>query len=372
MGKQRVLSSKFNMSLGYIPVIISIILCEFIIQDIAIYIGTGVGLLSSIYMLQRRGSHIPQIILYCTTGMLSLLTITSFFSTEYCPKAMFPFTLEISAIIPPLIIFLNRRRFLNYHTSQTHKCCKQFFAQGAEAAIVSARVLLLISLLHFLIISFAVLVSHPLSDTMSDVLFRIIPPCVFILSILFNQFGIYYFNKVMKHTVFVPIVTKKGNVIGKAMASEAVNRKNEYINPVIRITVAAHGMLFLLPRPQCTVLEKGKTDILMENYLLYGETLEQGAKRVLQQTLPTAPLQNLHFNLTYHFENEVTNRLIYLFTLDLDDDSILCSKEFKGGKLWTFQQIEHNLHRNFFSSCFEYEYEHTKEIIYTREKYKEF
>lgn len=45
MGKQKVLSSKFNMSLGYIPVIISIILCEFIIQDIAIYIGTGVGLL---------------------------------------------------------------------------------------------------------------------------------------------------------------------------------------------------------------------------------------------------------------------------------------------------------------------------------------
>ncbi len=43
------------MSLGYIPVIISIILCEFIIQDIAIYIGAGVGVLSSIYMWQRKG-----------------------------------------------------------------------------------------------------------------------------------------------------------------------------------------------------------------------------------------------------------------------------------------------------------------------------
>ena len=76
MGKQRVLSSKFNMSLGYIPVIISIILCEFIIQDIAIYIGAGVGVLSSIYMWQRKGPHIPQFILYSTTGMLLLLTIT--------------------------------------------------------------------------------------------------------------------------------------------------------------------------------------------------------------------------------------------------------------------------------------------------------
>ena len=50
------------MSLGYIPVIISIILCEFIIQDIAIYIGAGVGVLSSIYMWQRKGPHIPQFI----------------------------------------------------------------------------------------------------------------------------------------------------------------------------------------------------------------------------------------------------------------------------------------------------------------------
>ena len=45
------------MSLGYIPVIISIILCEFIIQDIAIYIGAGVGVLSSIYMWQRKGRY---------------------------------------------------------------------------------------------------------------------------------------------------------------------------------------------------------------------------------------------------------------------------------------------------------------------------
>lgn len=371
MGQQRVLSSQFNMSLGYIPVIISIILCEFIAQDIAIYIGTGVGVLYSIFTWQRKKVHIPKIILYCTTGMLLLMTITTFFVSDYCPEEMSPFTLEISAIIPPLIIYLNRKRFLKYHASQARKCCKQFFTQGAEAAIVSARVLLIIGFLHLFTILISVFISYPMSDTLCYILFRIIPPCVFILSILFNQFGIYYFNKVMKYTLFVPIVDKKGNVIGKAMASEAINHKNDYINPVIRIAVASHGMLFLLPRPQCASLERGKIDLLMESYLLYGETLEQGAERMLQQTLPAAPRQSLHFNLMYPFENKVTNRLIYLFTLDLDDDSILCNKNFKGGKLWTFQQIEHNLNRNFFSSCFEYEFEHIKAIINTREEYKE-
>lgn len=149
------------MSLGFIPVIISIILCEFITQDMSIYIGAGVGLLFSIYSVRHRGTHVPQIILYCTTGMLLLLSVTTLFLVNYCPRFMLPFTLEISAIIPPFIIYLNRRRFLDYHMSQTQKCCKQLFAQGAEAAIVSARVILIISLLHFLIIFLAVLVSYP-------------------------------------------------------------------------------------------------------------------------------------------------------------------------------------------------------------------
>ena len=340
MSHQRILSSRFNMSLGFIPVIISIILCEFITQDMSIYIGAGVGLLFSIYSVRHRGTHVPQIILYCTTGMLLLLSVTTLFLVNYCPRFMLPFTLEISAIIPPF-------------------------------AIVSSRVILIISLLHFLIIFLAVLVSYPLGDTTRHILFYVAPPLVFISGILFNQFGIFYFNIVMNHTVFVPIVNTKGDVMGKAIASEAINRKNDYINPVIRIAVASHGMLFLLPRPKCNVFEKDKIDLLMEGYLIYGETLEQGAHRILRQTLPTAPLDHLHFNFMYHFENEATNRLVYLFTLDLDDDSILCNKNFKGGKLWTFQQMEHNLGRNFFSSCLEYEFEHLEAIIYTREKYKE-
>ncbi len=371
MSHQRILSSRFNMSLGFIPVIISIILCEFITQDTAIYISAGVGLLSSIYSIRHKGTHVPQIILYCTTGMLLLLSVTTLFFANYCPRFMFPLTLEVSAIIPPFIIYLNRKSFLDYHIALTQKYGKQLFAQGAEATIVSARVILIISLLHFLIITFAVLVSYPLGNTTCYILFYIAPPLVFISGILLNQFGIFYFNTVMNRTVFIPIVNTKGDVTGKAIASEAINRKNDYINPVIRIAVASHSMLFLLPRSKYCFFEKGKIDLLMEGYLIYGETLEQGAHRILRQTLPTAPPERLYFNLMYHFENEATNRLVYLFTLDLDDDSILCNKHFKGGKLWTFQQIKHNLGRNFFSSCLEYESEHLEAIIYTREKYKE-
>lgn len=370
MGKRSVLSSQFNMSTGYIPVIISILLCEYAKHDIAIYLGAGVGLLMSLYIRYYKKVYIPQIILYGITGMLMLFTLAIIFIPGYCPKTMLPFTLEISAFIPVYILYLNRKWLRNYRTSQSRICAQYYFSQGIESAIVSAKVLLIIGAIHLLVILCAVIISHPLSETTTTVLFHIVPPCVFILSILFNQYGIYYFNKVMAHTLFVPIVNKKGDVIGKALASDALKHKNEYINPVIRIAVVYHGLLFLHPRPKSAVIDKGKTDLLLESYLIFGENLEQGIDRILHYMLPSVPRQNVHFSFMYHFENEVTNRMVYLFLLDLDDDKIICNKELQDGKLWTFQQIEHNLHRNFFSSCFEYEYEHLKSVINTREKYK--
>lgn len=357
MPKRGVLSSKFNMSLGFIPVIVSIILCEFITQDISIYIGAGVGALYSLYTLWGKGARIPNFLLYCTTGMLLLLSLTTLIFGDCSSREMFPLTLEISTLIPVVIIFLNRKRFLAHQISQSQKCCKQLFAQGAESAIVTTRVVVIIAFLHFLGVFITILLPGPLSETSRDVLFRYCPPAVFILSILFNQFGILYFNQVMEHTAFVPIVNTKGDVIGRSLAVDAINKKNEYINPVVRIAVSHNGMLYLRPRPQRCILDRGKTDIPMECYLLYGETLEQGIVRLVRQAFPQAPIQDLQFNIMYHFENKVTNRLIYLFILDVEDDNLLRDKQVKDGKLWTFQQIEHNLGKNFFSCCFENEYE---------------
>ena len=55
MDHKGILSSAFNMSLGFIPVIISILLCEFITQDTAIYIGTVIGIVGVYLSYHRKG-----------------------------------------------------------------------------------------------------------------------------------------------------------------------------------------------------------------------------------------------------------------------------------------------------------------------------
>ena len=59
MAHKGTLSSAFNMSLGFIPVIISILLCELITQDTAIYIGTVIGIVGVYLSYHRKGILLP-------------------------------------------------------------------------------------------------------------------------------------------------------------------------------------------------------------------------------------------------------------------------------------------------------------------------
>lgn len=257
MGKQRILSSKFNMSLGYIPVIISIILCEFIIQDIAIYIGAGVGVLSSIYMWQRKGPHIPQFILYSTTGMLLLLTITSFF---------------------PLIIVRKQCFRLRWKSVRLYLRSSSFWIEDAFWAITQPRPINAAS-------SFCTrsrsrhsigpcITAHRFPAFSYHIACHIVRASAeryatlhFIPYHAALRIHTGYLVQSVRHILFQQdnesyrICTyrdKKGDVIGKAMASEAINRKNEYINPVIRITVTSHGMLFYCPVLNAAYSKKAK------------------------------------------------------------------------------------------------------------------
>lgn len=157
MAHKGILSSAFNMSLGFIPVIISILLCELITQDTAIYIGTGIGIIGIYLSYRRKGLLIPNFILYIATGVLALLSVAALIPGDYVPPGALPLTLEVSILIPMLSLYMHKKRFINHFLKQIGSCNKRLYAQGAEAAVVSARIALIFGILHFIIISITVI-----------------------------------------------------------------------------------------------------------------------------------------------------------------------------------------------------------------------
>ncbi len=372
MRRKLTLSYAFNMSLGFTPAIIAILLCSFLSYKTAIYIGAGFGIIYSLYILSQRTNRAPNPVLYISTAILAAFSLITFIPDSFIPDIpanILPITIEVSILALLLILFLQRNKLSEYFRKRKER----LLCQSMESTIVSVRVALVLGTVHLAVIILALLFGkHPMQEHTYQIIFYIMPWTTFLACIIFNQIGISYFNNTVRKTIILPIVNKRGDVIGRSLAAEALKNKNKHINPVVRVAIVTNGMLFLCKRAQTRILDRGRIDVPLERYLRFGETLEECANDLVQSTFPKAKeVLKPIFSVSYHFENAITNRLTYLFILDVKDDIILCDYRFEDSKLWTLNQIEHNLGKEFFGSCLEEEFEHLKVVIDTREKYKE-
>ena len=133
MDHKGILSSAFNMSLGFIPVIISILLCELITQDTAIYIGTGIGIIGIYLSYRRKGLLIPNFILYIATGVLALLSVAALIPGDYVPPGALPLTLEVSILIPMLSLYMHKKRFINHFLKTDRFLQQTFICSGSRS-----------------------------------------------------------------------------------------------------------------------------------------------------------------------------------------------------------------------------------------------
>ena len=354
MNHQPVLSHRYNLSLGYLPGAVAVLTGLFTSPETALYAGTGTGLLFILACWQNR-----PLLLYTTTAVLSLLLFLPLSWTE----TSLPLFVEGGIFIPALGLLLFGRSWTRLLLDKR----RHRLVQSIEAAIVSARILFILVLTHGLIALLTLLLAPAFART-STFLTQDVPLGVLILPILLNQIGICYFNKHLKQKGYVPVVNAQGKVIGRRpLLPEILHDGRNAIYPVVRIAITAYNMLYLAPRPETDFDEPGKNDLPLEGYLIYGENISQAARRILHGLLPQASLQNLHYHFKYFYRDDTTHRLVFLCTFELENDDVLRGK----GKLWTFRQIKQDLGKHYFSKFLEHEYEPLKDLIYTREKYKE-
>lgn len=370
MKRKKAIPIAFNMSFGLIPVIISMILSEFILDKYALYIGSVIGLIYSFSLFYLSKKRIYNFVLYITTGILIVLSLSTFLPIKIFPRNTVPFTLEVMMFVLTAALFYGQDILRKTFNKTRCSNCDDLISKSLDSSIVSARVISIMGVIHCLTIGLFLVFAYPLSPEINNILFHLMPPLLLILSIGINQIGIRFANRIMDDEEEIPIVNEQGNVIGKRFKMEAPTYKNSYINPIIRIAFISDGMLFLCSRKQDSIMERNKTDIPLECYLKFGETLEQGVKRLVEEAYPgESPIQP-RFSIKHHFKTKETNRLVYLYIAYIEDDKLLSNPRFRNGKLWTFQQIEHNLGKHYFSTAFEEEYEYLKETVKIWEEFK--
>ena len=364
---RKILPSKFNMSEGILPAIVASALS----LVVNIYVSLLVGMATGMLLLFVRRGGLPKLLLAGSTLLLFVLfAVFLFFPSLFPATFAFPFLIEMTALFPSLAILAGYRGMLSYlYIRKRDGCCLSRFVQGIEASVVSARVILSIGILHLLLV--VCLLPGGLDEMAHVILFSAMPPLVLSVAFVLNRLLISYFNKKMENEAFVPVVDARGHVKGRsALTVASSDCSSRLMYPIVRIALTIEGMLHLHPRPHNSTFDAGRVDVLAEDFLLYGEKVTQGARRILKQVWQQAPLEKLRFNLAYHYQGKQACRLVYLFTLPVDENC-LCLPRLEGGKPWPAWQIEANLGRGYFSRLFEHEYSHLSAIIDKEERYTE-
>lgn len=368
--KRRSIPVALNMSTGLIPVILCMILSEFILDEYALYISAIVGLAYSYFSYSLSRKKIFNFVLYCSTVCLLLMSAATFISFQMFPRGTLPLTLEVVVILLAAFFFYGQGLLKKlFSVSRFPKVHLQLMA-SLDSTIVSARIAFIMGIVHFIITSVTIIIIYPLGRKDQILMYRILPPVFLALDILLNQIVINFANRVIKKEEMIPIVNKQGDVIGRRLKVEAHSYKNAFMNPIIRIAFICNGMLLLCSRKSTCVTEKCKVDIPLEGYLQYGEKPEECVNRLMAEAFPEGTSIVPRFSIKHHFKNDETNRLVYLYIAYVDDESLLANFPCPNSKLWTFHQIEENIGKNFFSRCFEREYEHLKESTLIWEQFK--
>lgn len=352
------LSLRFNLALGVIPGLIAILLAFFIPHEQAIYIGTLISVLATMYVWIRLRKEPKQVLLFSTTIMLMLMSLSHSISFCHCPDSCHSLVIEIAVTLPAILVIFIQKGLRTHHPTNAEK--KHRYRITYETLMASSKIIFIILLIQAFITLLCWLFAGTSNEPMNFILFVILPGVVLVAIIVANQLSLRYFNRMMRKVIILPIVNTRGDVIGKCLSGDS---RKKYIHPMIRISVIQNGMEWLRERSDRYAYDKGKQDVLIEGHLFFKESLEQGAYRMLRESFPKLPNDNLKFVNRYYMEYDGYKRLTYLFVLELvKEEKPLLPKELKT-KPWTWKQIDDNIGKGVFSYYFEYEYNEHKKIL---------
>lgn len=361
-----------NSSLGVLPIVLCMIMSDFVSDPMAIYINIALGaliLLTSYLYLRLEGATIAA---YLSTFLLALFGISTFIPHLNLTGSMFSIYAEIGVLIFESILLRKRKYIKTLFKKTNSDQPNQEALTIYDTRDTCSKFTRVLCFPHIVIVSIMVLITSSLNSTADFILLHLLPPLLLGLVWLGNQLFIFMLFFMSEKTDKIPIVDKSGKVIGKRFYFDAILDKNMHISPVVRIAVVYKDLLYLRQRSEQVFFNPQKTDIPLESYVRYGETTDDCVKRLVKEEFNnlTEAKINPRFCIKYLFKNELTSRLIYLYVAYIEDENLLSLFNVEHGKLWTIRQIENNIGKNFFGECFEEEIEQLKCCVNMNKLYK--
>lgn len=351
-----------NPIIGLLPFVVYIILQTYILPiPYAALVALLITGITECSLSRMLGSRIQGFTFYLTAVALMLIGLLWIMGNTWIEqKYSYVLIGEIAIILQLIGLKIGRRFFKAKYLKQKSFFEKILLTNFSHTAVV-LKYALIIHVMTILVYKQLGIFKH--YESVEHILY-ITAPITIILSLLIAQIlRTKHLSNRLEQEEWLPIVNENGCVKGKIAKTVSKNMNNKYMHPIVRIALICNGKIFLQERQPDYILDPGKIDHPFEKYILFKHGITQAASNCIKRMLGKDLGREPQFLIKYTFENEVTKRLIFLFTITIDDESLLCRSGNMRGKFWTVKQIDQEFGDQIFGECFELEYEYLKHMI---------
>ncbi|MFC1537493.1 NUDIX domain-containing protein [Gemmatimonadota bacterium] len=166
----------------------------------------------------------------------------------------------------------------------------------------------------------------------------------------------------MKSEEIFDIVDETGRKLGEAARADVHGDPRLIHRSVHVLVLNSKGELYLQKRAENKDIQPGKWDTSVGGHVDRGEDVEAAARREAREELGISgtPFEFLH---SYIWRTKVETELVTTYLCRYDGPIVLDRSEISAGEFRTFEKIEENLGRDFFTPNFEEEFSRLKEYF---------
>lgn len=335
---------------GFLPLLVFIIVDEYLGTEAGIYFALGFGIIELIYIYLKE-KRIEKFVIVDTLflvvfgGISLLLHDDIFFMLKPAlVELIFVLLIGISAFSDKNIMMKMGQRYMK--GVEMNPMMELQFKR-------SLKVMFWLFLLHVILIVYsAYYMSKEAWVFISGGLFYIMFAVYFVFELLRNKLK----ARRLVGEEWLPLVDESGKVIGKAPRSACHSDKN-LLHPVVHVHFFDEkGRIFLQKRPENKETQPGKWDTAVGGHISAGESLEEGLEKEVREEIGITQA-DFQFIKHYVWESDIERELVYLFFAKTNQLIKINNDELADGKFWTFNEIKKNLRKGIFTPNFEHEFE---------------
>jgi len=333
---------------GFLPLLVFIIVDSFLGTKAGILFAIGFGLIELvvIYLKERRVDLfvIGDTLLLVFLGLISILLENEIFFKlkPALIELIFCLLIGISVYSKQNILLNMSQRYMK--GIEMNNALRDNFNRSLKILfwIFSVHVLLIIYSAYFM--------SKEAWVFISGGLFYILFGVYFVFEIVSNKLKA---NK-YKNEEWFPLVDSEGKVTGKAPRS-VCHSGTKLLHPVVHVHVFNDkGQLFLQKRSIKKDIQAGKWDTAVGGHIAFGESLEIGLAREVEEEIGLVDLEN-QFITKYIWESEIERELTYVFFAIQNGEIKINPIEIDEGKFWTWIELKNWIGKDIFTPNLENE-----------------